>query len=224
MSNTKLWGLLWVSLLTSCATLNEDQCLLSEWQDIGYQDGLKGHKYVRIEKHQKACAKHGVAVDSAQYKSGYDSGISAYCNTFDHFQSGKNGNLMNPRCSLPDYIRTYNSGITQYCSSTNAYILGANGGKYHNVCGAAFSELYSDGKKLYGYQAKVRGFEEKIERFRELMVASKDAEFKADKKPQIKDLEDNIKITQARMLAEKIKHRDHFSSSELLLDVIGATK
>jgi len=224
MSKLKLCVFILITQIVGCATLSKDQCLLSQWEDIGYQDGLNGHDYVRIEQHQRACSKHGVAVNSDEYHHGYDEGISQYCHSFDHYQSGKEGNVMNARCTDLVYVKTYNSGVSEFCYDTNPYFLGAKGKEYNNVCGSTFSRLYEEGKGLYEYTLAVASLETKIERLHDQMAESHDPEYKANKRSQIRDAKDNLKIAKARVLAEKIKNKDQFSSAEILLDVLDATQ
>ena len=47
--------------LSGCATMSGDECLTSDWNAIGYEDGARGYTADRIGKHRKACAKHGVS-------------------------------------------------------------------------------------------------------------------------------------------------------------------
>lgn len=49
--------------LLSCATLSKQQCLIGDWQTIGYNDGVAGYSSERLASHSKACAKAHVTPD-----------------------------------------------------------------------------------------------------------------------------------------------------------------
>ena len=42
-------------LLSSCATLSKQECLVGDWQAIGYNDGVAGYQSERLASHAKAC-------------------------------------------------------------------------------------------------------------------------------------------------------------------------
>ena len=50
-----------IVLLSSCATLSKQECLVGDWQAIGYNDGVAGYQSDRLASHAKACAKASVA-------------------------------------------------------------------------------------------------------------------------------------------------------------------
>lgn len=52
-----------ILLLSSCATLSKQECVVGDWQTIGYNDGVAGHYADRLASHTKACAKASVAPD-----------------------------------------------------------------------------------------------------------------------------------------------------------------
>ena len=61
--------------LFGCASMNKAECLVSDWQMIGYEDGARGYGSQHLARHRKACAKHGVAPDLAAYQQGRSEGL-----------------------------------------------------------------------------------------------------------------------------------------------------
>ena len=66
-------------LASGCATLSESQCVASDWQTVGYADGLKGAQSSQLLKHQNACVKHGVIPERDAYLAGWEEGVRQYC-------------------------------------------------------------------------------------------------------------------------------------------------
>lgn len=77
--------------LSSCATLNEEQCAAGDWSRIGYVDGAAGHGMSRLDDHAKACAKFGIAPDPAVYGRAREDGLRTYCTPGSGFSVGRRG-------------------------------------------------------------------------------------------------------------------------------------
>ena len=56
-------------LLQGCASMNQDECLVSDWRLVGYEDGAAGQPANRIGEHRKACASYGVTPDLTAYRA-----------------------------------------------------------------------------------------------------------------------------------------------------------
>lgn len=84
--------------LSACATLNEDECKTVNWQQLGDIDGSQGHHATRIAKHNKACEKHGLPVNTAAYNDGWIAGIARYCVPQNGFNLGKRGATYRGSC------------------------------------------------------------------------------------------------------------------------------
>ncbi len=77
-----LTALVFVSLFVGgCATLSESQCIASDWQSIGYNDGAAGRTSSQLLKHQNACVKHGVVPDREIYLAGWHQGVEVYASS-----------------------------------------------------------------------------------------------------------------------------------------------
>lgn len=114
-------NLLLISVLAlfiqGCATLNEDECMISDWHAIGYEDGARGAAADVIGKHRKACAKHGVALDLQAYRAGRLEGLAQYCQASTGFNLGARGGRYGGVCPSEyeyEFVDAYNQGRRLY--------------------------------------------------------------------------------------------------------------
>jgi hypothetical protein len=84
-------GLAALITLGGCATLSESQCVASDWQSIGYRDGMNGTHHSQLLKHQNACVKHEVTPDRSAYMGGWNDGVVQYCQPDNGFAAGERG-------------------------------------------------------------------------------------------------------------------------------------
>lgn len=99
--------------LSSCASMNKAECLVSDWQMIGYEDGARGSGSQQLAKHRKACAKHAVVPDLAAYKKGRAEGLKEYCQPTKGFALGRSGASYAGACPAEleaDFLNAYDSG------------------------------------------------------------------------------------------------------------------
>lgn len=103
--------------LSGCASMSGDECLTSDWSAIGYEDGARGLTTERFSKHRKACAKHGITANFADYQAGRNQGLVEYCQPNRGFNVGVNGGSYGGVCSAnlePDFLDAYNTGYRLY--------------------------------------------------------------------------------------------------------------
>ncbi len=103
--------------LSGCASMSADECLMSDWSAIGYEDGARGYTTDRFSQHRKACAKHGVAADFEAYKRGREDGLLEFCQPARGYNFGVNGGRYNGVCSAdvePEFVQAYNAGYHLY--------------------------------------------------------------------------------------------------------------
>ncbi|MBB5216963.1 DUF2799 domain-containing protein [Parapusillimonas granuli] len=79
------------TLLASCASMSEQECLSADWREQGYRDGRNGQPLSLVESHREACAKVGVTPDLAAYKAGRAKGVLEYCTTDNAVREGRRG-------------------------------------------------------------------------------------------------------------------------------------
>lgn len=123
--------------LSGCASMSADECAMSDWSAVGYEDGARGYTTDRFSQHRKACAKHGVSADFQAYLSGREQGLVEFCQPGRGFTFGANGGRYNGVCSAEmelEYVEAYNAGYKLY--SLRAAVNNANSAIY-----AAESEI-----------------------------------------------------------------------------------
>lgn len=91
-------ALITVLALTACAPLNKDQCRTANWQQLGYQSGLKGREAARFEEERKACADHKIDADATGWKIGYAQGLGMYCTAAHGYEVGRRGESYGDVC------------------------------------------------------------------------------------------------------------------------------
>jgi len=108
--------------LSGCATMSGDECVTSDWEAIGYEDGARGYTSEQLGARRKACAKHGVTPDFAAYKRGREQGLAEYCQPGRGFNVGSSGGRYNGACSAHNegaFLDAYNAGHHLYALRSN---------------------------------------------------------------------------------------------------------
>jgi hypothetical protein len=109
-------------VLNGCASMNADECAMSDWHTIGFEDGSRGYTSERLGQHRKACAKYGVAPDFRAYQAGRDEGLQQFCQPSRAFNLGSGGGQYNGVCgdhSEPQFLDAYRSGYHLYNLRSN---------------------------------------------------------------------------------------------------------
>jgi hypothetical protein len=97
--------------------MSAEECLVSDWSAIGYEDGARGYTTDRFSQHRKACAKHGIAADFEAYKRGREEGLLEFCQPARGYTLGVNGGRYNGVCSADveaEFVQAYNAGHRLY--------------------------------------------------------------------------------------------------------------
>jgi len=111
-----------LTALSGCASMSEEECLVSDWQAVGFEDGSRGYTADHFGEHRKACAKHGVAPDFAAYRAGHREGLRDYCQPSRGFNLGAAGGHYNGMCESdlePQFLDAYHSGEQLYSLRSN---------------------------------------------------------------------------------------------------------
>lgn len=104
-------------VVTSCSTMNKNECLTANWNTIGYGDGARGYKASRISQHRSACAEHGIAPNLNAYTAGRDKGLAQYCVAPTGYNIGLSGHSYNGVCSGKNeraFVDALNYGLAIY--------------------------------------------------------------------------------------------------------------
>ncbi len=79
------------ALLAGCATLDQDECLSTDWYSLGREEGSEGASRDQYQRHREACAKHGISPDKAAYQEGYEHGLDDFCTPANGYDNGRRG-------------------------------------------------------------------------------------------------------------------------------------
>jgi len=112
-----IWSATIVLTLSGCAAMNEQECLVSDWRTVGFEDGALGRPVESIGGYRQACAKHGVAVDLDRYRSGHADGTRNFCQPAKGFNYGRSGAAYNGVCPADleyDFLAAYDEGRHLY--------------------------------------------------------------------------------------------------------------
>ena len=71
--------------------MNEQECLVSDWRSVGFEDGALGRPVETIGGYRQACARHGVSPDLESYRSGHAEGVESFCQPARGFDFGHSG-------------------------------------------------------------------------------------------------------------------------------------
>jgi len=99
--------------LQGCASMNQEECMVSDWRTVGYEDGAAGRPGHQIGNYRKACASHGVTPDLGQYQAGRQEGLREYCQPPNGFNVGVNGGVYGGACPQDleeDFLPAYQAG------------------------------------------------------------------------------------------------------------------
>lgn len=89
-----------IYLLSACATLTKQECVVGDWQAIGYNDGVAGYYSDRLASHAKACAKTSVTPDYQLWERGRQLGLKQYCTVTSAYNVGRRGRKLNNVCPI----------------------------------------------------------------------------------------------------------------------------
>lgn len=106
-------SLVMVLLLTGCAGMSQQECAVTDWRTVGYEDGARGVSQTHIASYRKSCSKHGVAPDLDAYRAGHADGVEVFCqpgNGFNVGSSGRNYQGVCPAHMEDEFLRSYNAG------------------------------------------------------------------------------------------------------------------
>ena len=109
-------------IMSGCATMNADQCAMSDWHAVGYEDGSRGYTSDRFGQYRKACAKHSVAPDFQAYQVGRKEGLVEFCQPARGFNLGAAGGRYNGVCDVAmeeEFLDAYRVGSQLYTLRSN---------------------------------------------------------------------------------------------------------
>jgi hypothetical protein len=98
------------AVVSSCATLDRDECGSVDWATLGEQDGNAGRAAGYISEHRAACERYNIPVDQSAWTMGWDRGIRNYCTAENGLSQGRQGRYYANSCPAeiaPGFERAY---------------------------------------------------------------------------------------------------------------------
>lgn len=108
--------------ISGCAGMSSEECAVTDWSAIGYEDGSRGYTADRFATHRKACAKHGYAPDFQAYKAGRDEGLVEFCQPSRGYMLGESGGRYYGVCDVAmeeEFLDAYRVGHQLYTLRSN---------------------------------------------------------------------------------------------------------
>lgn len=85
-------------LLAGCASLDKNECRTADWYAIGLEDGARGRTVERLGDHRRACAEHGVTLQTDRYLAGRNEGLKSFCTFERGYSQGRAGQAYSGAC------------------------------------------------------------------------------------------------------------------------------
>ena len=206
-------------MVAGCASVSKEDCLLTDWYEIGRMDGRQGKPRTAFQGRAKACLEHGISADRQAYYNGHDQGLNYYCTEQKGFELGQKGLPYNSVCPLPrepTFRAGYNKGLQSFCSEQNGFELGHQGQAYRRVCPPEYEPDfrigYENGRSLYQYEAKVAALQRQLKNIerkinkkeKELYEANLNDEQRNDVRAELKNLD-----MEYRDVSRELKHMEN---------------
>jgi hypothetical protein len=106
-----------VAALSGCAGMSEQECLVTDWRSVGFEDGAAGRAETAIGNYRQACSQHGVTPNLDQYRQGHAEGVEVYCRPGRGFEVGRVGGRYQGVCPAnvePAFLAAYTEGRQLY--------------------------------------------------------------------------------------------------------------
>ncbi len=101
-----LVALLAALILSSCASLTKQECVVADWHSIGERDGAAGRPLSYFNRHVDACKKTTAQPDHAGWQAGHRFGARRFCTPQNGLKAGNAGKTYHNICS-PDQQRDF---------------------------------------------------------------------------------------------------------------------
>lgn len=89
-----------VVLVSGCAAMDQDECAVADWYEVGRTQGEQGRSPQSYENYIEACSEYAIAVDINAYQVGWDDGIEYYCSRDNGFEVGVQGGSNSGHCPV----------------------------------------------------------------------------------------------------------------------------
>jgi hypothetical protein len=133
--------------VVGCAAVSKEDCLVTDWFEIGRLDGMQGTARTALQNRAKACLEHGVNADRRAYYQGHDEGLKYYCTAQKGFELGRKGLAYKSVCPLQlekDFRLGYQKGQELFQYESKIASLQRRLKKIERKISKKEEELYSD--------------------------------------------------------------------------------
>jgi hypothetical protein len=185
-----------MAVLAGCSSMSASECQATDWQMVGYEDGVVGYAGDRIGRYRKACGEHGITPDLAEYQLGREHGLSEFCKPLNAFRIGTRGNGYNGVCPA-DLDEAF---LDAYQSGRQLYTLRSRVGSTAQEISSMRAELDRIDDDLASIAAQILDTSVTNEHRAQLLVDSKRmAERKGEIKARIPQLEGDLVVYQREL-------------------------
>lgn len=89
-------------ILSACSTMSEMDCLDTNWEVLGYEDGVQGRDNTHISTIHPYCTELGLSAHLNAYLAGHAEGLELYCLENNGLFEGRSGKSYLGVC--PDHL------------------------------------------------------------------------------------------------------------------------
>ena len=136
--------------------LSKNQCLNTDWKQVGFSDGSQDHNPRDLSQAIQDCAEFNIKVDTHAYDLGWHKGLRRFCMPGNAYDFGVNGQYYKGNCPsdlASRFIRSYQHGLRRYCVPGSGYQLGRSGKPLPDFCSpdlkVAFNNAYNSGRRIF---------------------------------------------------------------------------
>lgn len=158
-----------LAMVAGCASVSKEDCLLTDWYEVGRLDGRQGKARTAFQGRAKACLEHGITADRQAYYKGHDRGMQYYCTEQKGFELGQQGLAYRSVCPLQleaNFRAGYDKGLQSFCSEHKGFDLGSQGQAYRYICPPEFEPEFragwESGRAVYEYESKVAALQNQL--------------------------------------------------------------
>lgn len=104
-------------LLSACATMSPEQCMVADWYGLGEQDARAGRTADYLAERASACREAGYSADNEAWRAGFKRGLEAFCTLDNGFRFGVEGSRYQRSCPAewePEFSDGYQLGASIY--------------------------------------------------------------------------------------------------------------
>ncbi|NQT71033.1 MAG: DUF2799 domain-containing protein [Desulfobacteraceae bacterium] len=106
-----------LAIMTGCASAAKKTCLQTDWQRVGYEEGIRGQMAAHSTSQHETCIAEGVPPNIKLYEKGRRDGLLKYCTYDNGYERGVKGDLYQGVCPPileGPFMDGYHKGLPVY--------------------------------------------------------------------------------------------------------------